>query len=327
MSLIDLILAGAATGGLLMFFLDLARRSSQRRRREMTPREITLAILDQAETQQYYGREAKPQPEPKKTKRGGAPMRSNEAIPPKGLKADLMRAGVRMKPGEFWLLSFGICLGLFLLMVVLGKGEMMAIAAALIGFYAPRWWVKRKKNKRIKRFIAQLADALTTTASALRAGSSTEQAFQSLARNARPPLKDEFERLVRETSAGVRIEQALDGMLNRVPCPELELVAIAIKLNREVGGNLADILSKTSDTIRDKEKLAGKLAAATSLANATTMFMMALPLLAFAALNMIQGDRIGPFMETGCGKIFLAAVAFMLFCGYMLSKKMGKVEV
>lgn len=251
-----------------------------------------------------------------------------DGAPARGLRADLIRADLRLRPLEFHVISASLGLASSLLLWVSGRGEILALIIGAIAFYAPRWYLGRRKARRKARFIAQLADSLAVMAATLRSGASVNAAFQAVADNAEPPIRDEFARLVNEVGLiGIPLEQALGSMVGRMRSTELEFVGTAVRVNQEVGGNLANILDSVADTVREREKLQGKIKVLTTQAEVTIKMMTALPLGFGLLMGVMQPAAMGEFTTSLCGRVLLATAGLLIVLGYLLSKKLGSVRV
>ena len=156
----------------------------------------------------------------------------------------------------------------------------------------PRFWLARRKNGRLGAFNKQLPDTITLIANALRAGSSFLQAIELVVRESRPPISIEFARVIREVNLGLPFEQALENMVRRVRSDDLELMATAISIQHQVGGNLAEILDSIAYTIRERIRIKGEIRTLT-------------------AQQRLSGYVVG-FLPIGlAGFLFVAAPGFM----------------
>ena len=133
------------------------------------------------------------------------------------------------------------------------------LIGAFIGFMLPRFWLGRRKSGRLNAFNKQLPDTITLIANALRAGSSFLQAIELVVRESRPPISTEFGRVIREVNLGLPFDQALENMVRRVRSDDLELMATAITIQHQVGGNLAEILDSIAYTIRERVRIKGEI--------------------------------------------------------------------
>jgi tight adherence protein B len=179
------------------------------------------------------------------------------------LARDLARADLKITVGEYLVavaifVCLGILIGIALRNVVIGL--VLVVAAILV----PRMLVSRRRAARLRDFNAQLADTITLMANSLRSGYALLQAMELVSREARAPMSTEFERVVREVGLGRTPEEALGNLVRRIQSDDLELMVTAVNVQREVGGNLAQVLDTISDTIRERVKLKGEVRVITS---------------------------------------------------------------
>ena len=181
------------------------------------------------------------------------------------LARELARADLKLKPSEYLFIWAGSTLGVPVVMVVFGfflpalHSPLALLIGGLIGFLLPRFWLNRRKGGRLNAFNKQLPDTITLIANALRAGSSFLQAIELVVRESRPPISTEFSRVIREVNLGLPFDQALENMVRRVRSDDLELMATAISIQHQVGGNLAEILDSISYTIRERIRIKGEI--------------------------------------------------------------------
>ncbi len=187
------------------------------------------------------------------------------------LARDIARADLKLKPSEFlgiWAFSIvGVPVLMFILSFVskpLGT-PLVLLVGAMVGFFLPRMWLGRRKNGRLNAFNKQLPDTITLIANALRAGSSFLQAIELVVRESHPPVSTEFGRVIREVNLGLPFDQALENMVRRVRSDDLELMATAISIQHQVGGNLAEILDSIAYTIRERVRIKGEIRTLTAL--------------------------------------------------------------
>ena len=181
------------------------------------------------------------------------------------LARDIARADLKLKPGEFIGIWLGAIVGvpalfLFLSLMLAPLGSPLGLlAGAAIGAWIPRFWLGHRRAARLNAFNKQLPDTITLIANALRAGSSFLQAIEMVVREAQPPVTVEFGRVVREVNLGLAFDVALENMVRRVRSDDLELMATAITIQHQVGGNLAEILDSIAFTIRERVRIKGEI--------------------------------------------------------------------
>ena len=179
------------------------------------------------------------------------------------LSRDLARADLKLKPSEYLAIRAGTTIGIPLFLIILSPfvsdfgSPLVWLIGGLIGFMIPKFWLNRRKGGRLKSFNKQLPDTITLIANALRAGSSFLQAIELVVRESRPPISTEFGRVIREVNLGLPFDQALENMVRRVRSDDLELMATAISVQHQVGGNLAEILDSIAYTIRERVRIKG----------------------------------------------------------------------
>ena len=251
------------------------------------------------------------------------------------LGKELAQADLKLKPGEFVALMviFACVLGIIGWFIG-GQSIIVALVGAVVGLFLPRMYVSRQKKKRLIKFNEQLGDMLGLMVNGLRAGYSVMQAMESVSRELPSPISDEFRRVVQEIQLGVTTEKALDNLLRRIPSDDLDLVITAMNVQREVGGNLAEILDTISHTIRERVRLKGEIRILTAQMDVSATFLSVLPVGVIFFLYLINRDYIlllvseesnsGPIP---CGYVSLGVAALMIVSGYFVIKKMGNIEV
>jgi tight adherence protein B len=247
------------------------------------------------------------------------------------ISQELSRADIKLRPGEF------IALIIISIVIMAGVGYVIgqysiitAILGAIAGAFLPRFYVKRQQNKRLIRFNEQLSDMLNLMVNGLRAGYSTMQAMEAVSKELPPPISDEFHRVVQEMQLGIPMEKALDNLLKRIPSDDLDLVITAINVQREVGGNLAEILDTISFTIRERVRIKGEIRVLTTQVMYSGKFLSLLPLILIGVLYLLNRDYIMTFFKpesVPCGYIALGVAAILIISGYFTMTKLADIEV
>jgi tight adherence protein B len=181
------------------------------------------------------------------------------------LLRDLGAADLKLKPSEFIAIWAASAIGIPVLMMLLGifleafRSPLLLIVGFVVGAIIPRFWLNFRKGSRLRQFNSQLPDTITLIANALRAGSSFLQAIELVVRESRPPISIEFGRVIREVNLGLPFDIALENMVKRVRSEDFELMATAIAIQHQVGGNLAEILDSIAFTIRERIRIKGEI--------------------------------------------------------------------
>jgi tight adherence protein B len=256
------------------------------------------------------------------------------------LARDIARADLRLKPSEFLLIWAGSVLGIPVLMVLFSvifpalANPIFLLLGAFIGFLLPRFWLARRRNSRLGAFNKQLPDTITLIANALRAGSSFLQAIELVVRESRPPISTEFARVIREVNLGLPFEQALENMVRRVRSDDLELMATAISIQHQVGGNLAEILDSIAYTIRERVRIKGEIRTLTAQQRMSGYVVGFLPIglaafLFIAAPGFMEPMFANPPDVLGlpAGVVIMMFGGFMMFMGFMFIRRIVDIEV
>jgi len=243
----------------------------------------------------------------------------------------LSRADLKFKPGEFIFFTVisAVLVG-FVLWYVGGKNIVVLLIGAAVGLYLPNMYLKSQQNKRLIKFDQQLPDMLNLMVNGLRAGFSTMQAMEAVSKELPPPISDEFRRVIQEMQLGVSMEKALENLLIRIPSDDLDLTITAINVQREVGGNLAEILDSISYTIRERIRIKGEIRVLTTQVMYSGRFLSMLPLFVIGILYLLNREYIMEFFEPEsgiCGIIALVVAGLLIIAGYFAMNKLGDIEV
>jgi tight adherence protein B len=214
--------------------------------------------------------------------------------------------------------------------LILGQSFFFALVSGVFGAFLPHMYVVRAQHSRLKRFDNQLGDMLNLMVNGLRAGFSTLQAMEAVSRELAPPISEEFRRVVQEMQLGIPMEDALDHLLRRIDSEDLDLVITAINVQREVGGNLAEILDVISYTIRERVRIKGEITALTAQGMMTAWVISLLPVLLLLLLYLLNRPYLMQFFnpETrGCGIPLLVVAGIMVVAGFAAVQKIVRIDI
>lgn len=246
------------------------------------------------------------------------------------ISRDLARADIKLRPAEFMTLTIGSAVAGGVAGYFIGRGLLLGVVGFVVGIFVPRIYVKRAQSRRLRQFDNQLGDMLNLMVNGLRAGYSTLQAMEAVSRELPAPICDEFRRVVQEMQLGIGMEEALDHLLRRISSDDLDLVVTAINVQREVGGNLAEILDVISYTIRERVRIKGEIQALTAQGRATAWVISMLPLVLLALLYLVNRDYFMQFInpETRtCGLVMLVVAAFMVSSGFYITQRIVDIDI
>jgi len=226
-------------------------------------------------------------------------------------KKKLVQAAVLMKVDEFIGMSL-ICAGaLALVSYLLLKSITIALILLPVGFIIPDFIVGRKKLKRMGKISSQLPEALTIISNGLRAGFSFNQAIATVISEISGPLSEEFKKVLRDNSLGKPLEEALNNMSERTDDEDLDMVITALVVQRQVGGNLAEILDNISFTIRERVRIKSEIKTLTAQGRISGLIVSLLPIALALALSVINPGYLTVLFTTFIGK-------FMVICGIVM---------
>lgn len=239
-------------------------------------------------------------------------------------------AGIHQTPAAFTLLVFSLACVLALIGVAIGFGSWLSVVLALIfAACAPLLAILlldvRTASRRTK-FADQLDDTLQLVAGNLRAGHGLTQAIDSVARFADPPTSEEFSRVVNESRIGRDLGDALTDTAVRMRSDDFTWAAQAIQINRETGGNLAETLSRTAATIRERNQIRRQVKALSAEGRMSALILIALPFVVFLAVLLINPHYLDPFFASLIGWIVLAAAAGLMIIGIVWMMAAVKVK-
>jgi len=242
---------------------------------------------------------------------------------------ELARADLKFKVAEYYALVFMSTVVVGLVAYIIQPNVVSGIIGAVIGFFIPRLYVKRQQTVRLNKFNDQLGDMLNLMVNGLRAGYSTMQAMEAISRELPAPISDEFHRVVQEMQIGITMEKALDNLLRRIPSEDLDFVVTAINVQREVGGNLSEILDTISFTIRERVRIKGEIRVMTAQVRSSGLVLSLIPVFLTLALWFISPEYIGSFFDRGpfCGWLAVGTIIGMILLGYFVMMKIADIEV
>jgi tight adherence protein B len=254
----------------------------------------------------------------------------------RGIKSRIARADVKLRVSEYLGLRLGFAaLAGFVVYLLMDGAWLFVLLAVIAGSFIPLIYLTIAARRRLRAFEDQLSQTLNLWVNALRSGYSVLQSMEAIATELPPPVSTEFERVVQEVRLGLSVPQALSNMLRRMPSDDLDLIVTAVNIQREVGGNLAEVLDTISFTIRERVRIKGEIRTLTAQGRLSGWIISLLPIgLAFILLT-INADymsqlwvdlppRVGP---VPCGWLVIGAGLIMMGIGIYLIQRIVDIEV
>lgn len=211
-----------------------------------------------------------------------------------------------------------------------GDAMVVGLIGAGLGAFAPRFYVNRLIARRRKQFDLQLGDTLNLMVNSLRAGYSVLQAMEAVAKELPAPVSEEFRRVVQEVQLGIGMPEALDHMLSRINSEDLDLVVTAMNVQREVGGNLAEILDVMSYTIRERIRIKNEINVLVAQGMLTGSVISLMPFALVGVLFLISRDYIMNFFiaeNQPLGWIMMGFALFLILIGWLFIRNIVNIEV
>ena len=245
----------------------------------------------------------------------------------KNLDFKLKQAGIPIFGAEFIII---VAIGVVLVTVIVYVITLNISMAPMAGLAVPVMAlliIRARINKRRNAFTEQLGDCLTTVSNALRAGYSFQQAMDVVAREMEPPISTEFERVSTDVAMGVALEDALEQMNKRVGSQDFDLVVTAVLIQREIGGNLAQILDTISYTINERIRMKREINALTAQGRFSSYVLVVLPFIVAAFCWVFNHDQMQLFITEEAGRMAIVAALVMEIIGYILIQRIVDIEL
>lgn len=237
----------------------------------------------------------------------------------------LQRADWKWMPAEF-MVAQGLTAGVGLGVAVISAPSLWWLFLAL-GWVSPHLLLSMAEKKRLKAFEQQLPDALSIIANALRSGYSFLQAMDTVSREMPDPISKEFGKVLRETRVNIPLDDALNNLIQRVKSPDLDLVVTAVLIQRQVGGNLSEVLDKIGDTIKDRIRLQGEIRTLTTQGRFSGWIVSLLPATLAVLLQLISPGFLDPMFQNPIGWVLIFVGVVMQGIGIFMIKNMVNLEV
>ncbi len=243
---------------------------------------------------------------------------------------ELARADLKFKVAEYFILiATTILVGALFTWFIGNRHPISALIGAIGGGLAPGIYVKRQQKQRLQKFNDQLPDMLNLMVNGLRAGYSTMQALEAVSKELPSPINDEFRRVVQEMQIGIPMESALENLLRRIPSDDLDFVVTAINVQREVGGNLSEILDNISFTIRERIRIKGEVRVLTSQVRTSGTVLSLIPFGLTLVLWFLNPDYLMSITSGGpiCTAAIICTVLGLIFSSYFIMMRIADIEV
>ena len=263
---------------------------------------------------------------------GRAAMELVERAPkPKGyderLQVDIDRAGWQLRATEFTTLRIAMTFFGLVALWALSGSLLFGVVGGLLGFFLPSLFLSTVKERRKARFMQQLPDTLQLLAGTLKAGYGVLQAIDTVVREVEDPTSSEFKRALTEARLGLPLEDSLGDMAERVDSDDFRWVVVAMNIQRQVGGNLAELLETVAGTLREREQVRRQISALSAEGKLSAAILIALPFVIIGYLLLVSPAYLAPLLTNVLGWIMLGGVSVLMLIGIIWIRKMIAIDV
>jgi tight adherence protein B len=244
-----------------------------------------------------------------------------------GIKADLARADLSLTVSEYLVIRAGIVLLGLMLGYLIQRDLLSGLLLGAVGFVVPIVYVRMRQDRRLRAFNAQLPDVLDHMVGSLRAGYGLLQSVEWVSRQIPHPAGTEFDRVIREVQLGRSLNESFDSMVRRINSDDLALIITAIKIQHEVGGNLADILEIVAHTIRERVRIQREIVVLTSQQRYSGYVLMVMPIALAVILYIINPSYERQLFAPGPTLCIPIGTAIMMIIGFFVMRRIVDIEV
>jgi tight adherence protein B len=239
----------------------------------------------------------------------------------------LDQADSSLTPTQFFSISGVMAVVGMAIPILAGVHPSIALPTGLMMAVLPLFWLMFRRRRRLAQFAKQLPEALELISRALRAGHSLGAGFSLVSEEMRPPINKEFNRVFEEQNLGIPLDAALDNMTDRIPNLDLKFFSTAVVLQRQTGGDLAEILDKIGYLVRERFKIWGQVQALTGEGRLSGIVLLALPPVLFLAVYRLNPDYVMPLFTDPMGRQMLVGGIVMQLLGAVVIKKIISIKV
>lgn len=239
----------------------------------------------------------------------------------------MVRAGLPLLGSEFLAISAGGALLVFVIFALATRNPVTGLLALLLFLASDFVFVQRRITKRLDNFQRQLADCLSLVANSLRAGFSFLQTMEIISREMEPPMSTEFERVMRDTTLGKSLDEALHDMDERVDSADFSLVVTAVLIQQQVGGNLATILDTIRSTITERIRIRREVNTLTAQGKMSGIVLACIPVALALFFYITSPEYLTPLLTTDIGKVAIIGTVFLVIVGFIIIRKIVDIKV
>ncbi len=244
------------------------------------------------------------------------------------LRVNLEQAGLDISVRAYWVSACILGGGLAAVSFVVYPNIYVVIAILFVGIFGlPRWILKNMRVRRQNIFLNDFADALDVMTRGLKSGLPVTEAMKIIATESGPPVGPEFAEVVEGQRLGISLEQGIERMVERIPLPEVNFLAIVMAIQAKTGGNLSEALGNLSRVLRDRKKMKQKVQSVSQEAKSSAAIIGSLPFVLMGALTMLNPTYLSPLFNTQMGHILLIGSGIWMTTGVLVMRKMINFQI
>jgi tight adherence protein B len=243
------------------------------------------------------------------------------------LQKMLAQGSLDVRAGNFLMLCVVSAIVLAVIAIIAGGNLLFGWAGLLAGFFLPYAWATHMRNKRFQKFEEKFPEAIDTLARAVRAGHAFTTALEMIANEVSEPVAGEFRQLYEEQKFGLPVRDALLNLADRIPLVDVKFFVTAVMLQRETGGNLAEILDNLSYVIRERFKILRQVRVHTAQGRLTMVLLMALPPTIVVIMQILNPGFIRPLFVDPIGHALIVGGITLQTLGYFVIRRIIRIQV
>jgi len=239
----------------------------------------------------------------------------------------LRQAGIKLSPASFSLLTVGLGTALGLLMWMVSSSLVLAVPSAFIGTMLPEMWLRLRRRRRLRRFEEQFPEAIDLLGRAIRAGHPLSAGIRMVADESPEPIAGEFRQAFEEQRFGLPFDDALLGLADRNDLMDVRIFVTAVLIQREVGGNLAEVLDKIAQTVRARFAILRQLRVHTAQGRLSGYVLGVMPIAVAAAIFALNPEYASKLVTEPMGRFMVVAALIMQVLGYLWIRRIVNIEI
>ena len=243
------------------------------------------------------------------------------------IKRQLNLANLQLKVSEYIVIVFISATLIPSIYLLFNENIRVTTGLIVIGTIIPVVYLKHRQTRRKNKFNIQLLDAIALISNSLKSGHSFLQAIDLVTREMLPPISEEFSKLLREIKLGIPFEKAIDSMIDRVGNYDLELIMTCVKIQREIGGNLSELLDKIAATIRDRIRIRGQVQTLTAQGKLSGMILSVMPIVLAGFIFIVNPEYVNVLIVNPIGKLMIIISIFSQIIGVFIIRKIVNIKI